>query len=241
MMPAARSCSRPGHAVLARIAVALGAALTLAALPGTARAQDAPDAQDALPGGFIIIPSECAQYWMVPGGVASPAGWNQFLSFTACMQDASIARIDSVDDVARVVDELQSALQPTLQLYIAAMEQGPGPVKIRAALHTAMAEAALMTRARSSIVAPPDLATNLVAAARYRALHDRLEPELADQARFVCTLVAVVDRAVAGDPGLAPDAITRGMLAQARRIAAVLRRRWLIPDDAVLGPRLAGP
>lgn len=233
MTPAARSRTRLDRAVLARISVALGAALALATLPATARAQ-VPQATT-----FVVIPSECARYWVVPGGIASPAGWNQFLSFTACMQDASIARIASVDDIEPTMDALQSALQPTLQMYIAAMEQAPSPVKIRAALHVAMAEAALITRARSSIAAPPDLATNLVAAARYRQLHDRLEPQLEPQARFVCTLVAVVDRAVAGDPSLAPDAVTRGMLASARRVAAVLRKRWVIPDDLETRARIA--
>src|ERR1044071_2187783 len=160
--PAARSRSWFDHATLTRIGVALGVALGLTMFSGSANADVSSSRQ------FVVTPSECAQYWLIPGGPESPAGWNQLLSFAACVQDATVARIEDEDELEQLVDELQSALDPALQLYIAAVEEGPGPIKIRATLQIAMAEAALITRARTSIPAPLDLRTNAVAAVRYR-------------------------------------------------------------------------
>jgi hypothetical protein len=216
------------------IGLALGAALACAMFSGSAHA-DIPSRS------FVVIPSECAQYWSIPGGPESPAGWNQVLSFAACIQDATVARIEHADELEDLVDELQLALEPALELYVAAVEQGPGPINIRATLQIAMAEAALITRARASIVSPPDLRTNAGAAARYRNLHERLEPLLEPQARFACMLIAAVDRAVAEEPGLAPDAVTRNLLAFARRVAAMLRRSWSILDDFEASELIAAP
>jgi len=89
MKPAARSRSWFDHATLARIGVALGVVLGVASFPGAARADVTPSRE------LVVIPSECAKYWSIPGGVESPAGWNQLLSFAACVQDATVARIES--------------------------------------------------------------------------------------------------------------------------------------------------
>jgi hypothetical protein len=235
MKPATLSRSWFDRATLARIGFALGAALGFAMFSGSAHADVPPSRQ------LVVIPSECAQYWSIPGGAESPAGWNQVLSFAACVQDATVAQIEDVDELADLVDELQSALDPALQLYVAAVEQGPGPIKIRATLQIAMAEAALITRARMSIVVPSDLRTSAVAAARYRELRERLEPLLEPQARFACTLVDVVDRAVAGEPGLVTDPVTRNLLAFARQVAAQLRKSWSIPEDLETETLIAAP
>jgi hypothetical protein len=210
MKPAVRSRSRLDHATLARISFVLRATLVFAMFSVSARADDRPMSNQ-----LVVVPSECVQYWAIPGGTESPAGWNQVLSFAACVQDATVARIEDVDEIEDLVEELQSALDPAVQIYVAAIEQGPGPVKVRAALQIAMAEAALITRARASIVAPADLRTNGAAAARYRELHERLEPVLEPQAMLACTLVTLVDRAVASDPTLAPDG-SRGTCSRRR-------------------------
>ena len=226
MKPAVRSRSWLDHAVSARIRVVLGAVLAFGMFPASVCADDAPQSHQ-----LLVIPDECAPYWLMPGGIDSPAGWNQVLSFAACVQDATIAHIERLDEIEDVVQQLQASLESPLQMYIAAIEQGPGPVKVRAALHVAMAQAALITRARASIAAPADLRTNPEAAARYRALHERLESVLEPRARLACTIVAVIDRAVAGDPALAPDPMTRNMLASARTIAALLRKTWSLPPE----------
>lgn len=230
MKPAVLSHSWSDHAALARIGWAIGVALGVAMSAGQAHAGVTPSPQ------LAVIPSECAPYWSIPGGLESPASWNQLLSFAACVQDATVARIEHVDELEHLVEYLQSALDPTLQIYLAAIEEGPTAIKIRATLQIAMAEAALITRARASIPVPLDLRTNALAAARHRELHDRLEPLLEEQALFTCALVTVVDRAIAGDPNLVLDAATRNLLATARRVAAQLRSSWSIPDEIKLRP-----
>ena len=226
MKTAVRSRSWLDHTGSARIRVVLGAVLAFGMFPASVRADDVPLSRQPL-----VIPDECAPYWLMPGGIASPSGWDQVLSFAACVQDASVAHIEHLDEIEGVVQQLHAALESPLQMYTAAIEQGPGPVKVRAALHVAMAEAALITRARASIAVPSDLRTNPEAAARHRALHQRLEAVLEPQARLACTIVALIDRAVADDPALAPDQMTRNLLASARTIAALLRKTWSLPPE----------
>jgi hypothetical protein len=189
-----------------------------------------------------LVPAECARYWLIPDGVTSPAAWNQALSFAACLQDATIARVDDVDRLPDLVDQLEKAFTPALQVYLTVIEDAPGPVKVRATLQIAMAQVALITRARSSIAAPPDLATNPVAYLHYRELHARLEPWLEQPARFACKLITVIDHEVALDPSLVRDVVTRNMVSSAREQAVLLRKVWSIPYDEadtrlVLAPR----
>ena len=200
--------------------------LVLALIAGPARADDGPATRTGL-----SVPRACLQYWSIPGGLQSPAGWNQAISFAACLQDATVARVDDVDQLPELVDRLELALTPAMQLYLAVIEDAPGPAKVRATLQLAMAQVALITRARSSILAPPDLATSVAAYARYAELHARLEPLLTQPAMFAFDLIMLIDREVTRDPTLAPDAVTRGMVRSAREIASLLRKSWSIPAD----------
>jgi hypothetical protein len=214
----------------------IGGVLAIALLGGRAHAEVDRNSRD-----LELVPARCARYWSIPGGITSPATWNQALSFAACVQDATVARVDDVDQLPDLVDQLEMASTPALQVYLAVIEDAPDPVKVRAALHIAMAQVALITRARSSIVAPPDLATNRASYVHYRELHARLEPWLEQPARFAHQLITVVDREVTLDPALAPDAVTQKMVASAREQAVLLRKVWSIPDDDA-DPRLViGP
>jgi hypothetical protein len=56
---------------------------------------------------------------------------------------------------------------------------------------------------------------------------------------LACTVVAIVDRAVAAEPELAPDAVTRNLLTFARRVAAQLRKSWSLPEDPEMDPWIA--
>lgn len=200
--------------------------LAIALLGGRAQAD-----VDRAPHDRLLVPAECARYWSIPGGITSPAAWNQALSFAACLQDATIARVDDVDRLPDLVDQLEEALVPALQVYLAVIEEAPGPMKVRAGLQFAMAEVALITRARSSIIASPDLATNPVSYTRYRELHARLEPWLERPARLACKLIMVIDREVTLDPSLAPDVVTRNMVSLARAQAVLLQKVWPISHD----------
>ena len=185
---ATRSWSRSQHAGTARSHLVL--AVVLAVSPG-------PVVADELPGSpeLVFVPAECLLYWSVPGGKSSPAAWNQVLSFAACIQDASIARIDDPRQLPELVVQFEAALAPSVQLYTAALELGPRPIQLRAAYQIGMSQVALITRARASIVVPPDRATNPTAAARYRALVTRLDTFLERPATLAWTLFVLIDRA----------------------------------------------
>lgn len=200
--------------------------LAIALLGGRAHAD-----VDRDPGDHALVPARCARYWTIPGGIASPAAWNQALSFAACLQDATIARVDDVDRLPDLVDQLENALVPALQVYLVVIQDAPGPVKVRATLQLAMTQVALITRARSSIAVPPDLATNPASYLRYRELHARLEPWLESPARFAIKLIMVIDREVTLDPSLAPDVVTRNLVSLARAQAVLLQKVWPMPRE----------
>jgi hypothetical protein len=117
-----------------------------------------------------------------------------------------------------------------MMIYMGALENGPGPVQLRAAYQLAMAHVNLIVRARSSIVVPPDIATNPGAAQRFYDLHVELEPLLARSERTAWLAFAVIDRAVAQDPTLAPDAVTQNMLRSARAMLEVIPEPADEPD-----------
>lgn len=187
----------------------------------------------------VSIPAECAPYWFVPGGDDSPVGWNQVLSFAACVQDASIEQIEDPDQLPDLVEQLTERLSHVMPFYLAALERGPGPIQVRAAYQIGMAHLALLIRARASLIATADMRTSTKAAARYRELHARLEPLLARSARIALVSFVVVERAVATDRRLAPDAVTAYMVGSARQMANLLRRDW--PDEPMREPLLASP
>ena len=237
MTRTARSSSWTDRAANARCIQVIGGVLAIALLGGRAHAD-----VDRIPRDRELVPAGCERYWLIPGGITSPATWNQALSFAACVQDTTVARVDDVDQLPELVDQLETASTPALQVYLAVIEDAPGPVKVRATLHIAMAQVALITRARSSIVVPPDLATNQASYLRYRELHARLEPWLEQPARFAYKLLTAIDREVTLDPSLAPDVVTWNMVSSAREQAVLLRKVWSIPDDGadtrlVLAPR----
>ena len=187
---------------------------------------------------FVITPVECASYYELRGH--SPQDWNSWLSFAACAQDASVGEIAAVDQLPGLVEDLQASLVPTLELYLAAVQRGPGPVKIRASFQMAMAQVALITRARSSIKAPARW-TDSRATVRFERLHAELEPLLEESALLAWRLMWAIDRTVTETPALAPDPVTRHMARMARDIAAELGESWTFPRQPELPPLLAAP
>lgn len=226
MTRAARWCSWTDRVASAPCIQVIAGVLAIALLGGRAYAD-----VDRNPGDHALVPAKCARYWSIPGGITSPAAWNQALSFAACVQDATVACVDDVDRLPDLVDQLEMASTPALQVYLAVIEEAPGPMKVRATLQLAMAQVALITRARSSIAVPPDLATNRASYIRYRELHARLEPWLEPPAKLAIKLITVIDREVTLDPSLAPDIVTRNMVSLARAQAVLLQKVWSISHD----------
>jgi hypothetical protein len=189
---------------------------------------------------LVNVPEECVQYWSIPTGAEARAAWDQVLSFAACIQDASVARIERADQLPGFVEQLHVALTPSVMFYVAAIERGPWHVKIRAAYQLGMAHVALMTRARSSIAKPAE--SDAAAAAASSELHARLEPLLERHAKLAHVLFSAIERVVATDPSVASDAVTQNMVRSARQLADVLGKSWSIPRELPEAPpMLASP
>lgn len=189
----------------------------------------------------MVLPEECAQYAPPESGLDSTAGWNQVLSFAACIQDTAMASIDDPDLLADLVLQLELALAPTLQLYAAALQYGPNAVQLRATFQIGMTQVGLITRARASLAVPPDRKTNKAAARRYKKLQESLEPLLAQPAQLAWTLFSLIDQAVKEDPTLMSDEVTRNMVLASRELERSLR--WSQPptEETSKPPLLASP
>jgi hypothetical protein len=199
-----------------RLRFVLAAALC-ALSPSAASASEPGDVPDV-----TRIPPECEAY---AAGTASDQGqaWNQLLSFAGCVQDATIPRITDQAQLRPVVDRLHDELAPSITLYLEAIEHGPPAIRLRAAYAAGMANIALVTRLRSSLVAPADRSDG-AAVARYRALHDELEPLLLRARRTAWVAFAAVDRLAAQEPSAARDPVTRHAVAAARAMLEQMNR-----------------
>lgn len=189
----------------------------------------------------VVVPPECEQFGHIPGGAKSPVAWSYVLSFAACIQDATIARIERVDQLEPLVGELLQALEPALQFYIATIDQAPGPAKLRAAYQIGLGQLTLITRARASIAVPEHLETDAAAAAHYGELHAALEPLLVQNAKLAFLLFVAIDRAAADDPTLAPDAVTRNMVRSAHELAELIGKSWSLRATEPEAPMVAFP
>lgn len=171
------------------------------------------------------IPPACRRFTSVPDNARDDVyAWNQALSLAACLQDTAIERVTDPEQLDAMVDDLAHRAAPAMMIYLVALERAPGPVQLRAAYLIAMDYVGLITRARASLVAPPDLATNPEAARRYRALHDQLEKRLEKAIETAWVSFAVIGSAVEQDPSLATDPVNKNMVRSARAMLDVMRR-----------------
>ena len=204
---------------------------TISALAGTTPVAAAPVIGPPQPRGTDLatvigtknIPPACARFTSLPADAkGSPLEWNQALSLAACMQDAAIADVADPEDLDGLVQVLSEALAPSLMIYLGILESAPGPVQLRAAFQVGLANVALITRARCSLVTPKDLVTNPEAAARYRKLHAVLEPLLAHAKRTSQVAFTTVVRAAATTPMLVRDPVAKAMVQTARETLEAL-------------------
>lgn len=157
----------------------------------------------------LRAPSHCLQFWSTPTGDSRAAAWDAVLSFAACIQDRSVGHVERAEELEGFVAQLHAALEPSLRLYVSAVNEGPGPIQLRAAYAIGLGQVALMTRARASLASPE--------------LRAQLEPLLAPHAELAYVLFTTIDEAVAQDESLAPDVVSRYMVGSARAHAASLR------------------
>lgn len=202
---------------------ALVAAIGVLAATGHAFADDTPDDTAQLDRSSIaVVPPECRRYLTIPDELRdSIIEWEQALSFAACLQGGPVSTVGHAVQLASLVDELTHRLEIPMWIYADALAFGPPPIQLRAAFHIGMSQLALSTRARSAIAAPP--AGDAAAAARARALHERLEPLLAHARRGAWLSFTAIGEAAAQNPALASDVVARNMIRTARVLLEGLR------------------
>jgi hypothetical protein len=188
------------------------AVAVLAALVRPAVADELPEPSD-----IMLVPAECMELWSIPGGTGSPAVWDAAISFASCIQDRSIYVIDRADQLPEFVDNLQAALGPALQFYVAALAEAPDRVKLRAAYYIGAGQVALITRARLSLTTT--------------TLRPALEPLLEPSARLAYSIFTGIERVAAADSTLMQDVVVRHMVRSAHELARQLQRSWSIPVD----------
>lgn len=238
-MAHASRISRPSSFSARALALAAGLASATSAVAGDER-ELAPDEQVAPQVWIDAVPTRCAMFATLSGRPTSEAEWRQLLSLAACVQDGSIGAASTSDQLAPMVEELSERLTLPMLIYLDALEHAEAPIQLRAAFQIGMAYVGLSTRARSSIAAPPDLATNPAAARRYRELHARLEPLLVPARQAAWISFRVIDEAAAVDPSLAGDEVERHMVATARRMLQAMGD-VMEGDDSLLVRRRPAP
>jgi hypothetical protein len=200
-----------------RRCLAILALLCTNAVPARADVSDIPQ--------LVVIPSDCVPFLQTSGGRESTGWWRHLLSLAACMQDATIGRIDSPAQLAPVVEELKGALVPSLRVYLFILEAGPDSLRLHALYQIGLAQVSLLVRARSSIVGSSD---------RYRELHAQLEPMLEEISYIAWLSFASVVRTARENPSLVDDQIARNLVNHAREMAILLR-----PPSRYAEPMLA--
>ena len=161
---------------------------------------------------IVVVPGECTRFWQIPGGTSSPAVWDQLLSFASCIQDTSVDRVDRAEELPGFVDELQGSLQPTIQLYMVAINEAPDHIKLRAAYAIAMGQLALITRARASLANP--------------ALREQLEALLDRHAELAYMVFTTIDGAALEDPLRAQNPVDEYIFRSSHQQVLLLEKRW---------------
>jgi hypothetical protein len=222
---------RRGGAI-ATLLVALAAAKPASAGPDASSTDGS--AADELPADDTAkIPPACRAY-ATGEAVDLTTAWDKLLSFAGCVQDASLEPITDLAQLPAAVGKRYDALAPAIMLYLEAIEHGPVPVRLRAAYAVGLANVALITRLRSSLVAPAD-PSNAAAMVRYHMLQAELEPLLLRAQRTAWIAFTVVDRAEAEEPAIAADPVARNAVIASRAMLRALGdaardRPRVVPD-----------
>lgn len=211
------------------------------AMPQRSQGTDAP-AEDVDPSELIgwlePIPTQCRRYAALPAGARNAErAWNQLVSLAACMQETALDEVTDPEELPAMIDQLVHGLTPTMAIYLVVLEHAPRPVQFRAVYHVGMAHVGLITRARSTLVAPADV-DDPAQEARYLALHDELEPLLQEALETAWISFALVVSAAAEDPTLASDRVTQNMVRSAGEMLYALGELEVesTPDSISVAP-----
>jgi hypothetical protein len=159
-----------------------------------------------------------------PVKAGHPMYWERRLSLASCLADATILRIESPLDLDPMFWDLSMALAPSMLIWRDAIDRAPPVIQLRTAYHVGLAAVALMTRARSSLVAPAGMAT-VDARNRERILRSRLEPLLVPARKVAMAAFSVIDDVAREDPEFESNPVHRAMVRSAREMLDSLEPR----------------
>jgi hypothetical protein len=165
-------------------------------------------------------PAACSQFAPVKKG--HPMYWERQLSRASCLADSTIFLVESPFDVGPMYSDMSFALRPAMEIWLAAIEEGPPIVRLRTAYHVGLAAVAIMTRARSSLVAPAGM-TALEAPHRERVLRARLEPLLVPAKKVAVSAFSVIDDVARENPEFEHDPVQRAMVRSSRMMLRALQ------------------
>jgi hypothetical protein len=163
---------------------------------------------------MMIVPEACEGF---AGGESPdhPMYWDRRLSLATCVQDSTIAAIDSPVDVAPMMIALSAGLAPSMLIWRDALEHAPPVTQLRAAYGVGSAAIALMTRARSSLIVSPAMSER-DGRAQLVVLRSRLEPLLAPARKIAWSSFTVLDSIERESPELALDPVHAAMFRSAK-------------------------
>lgn len=150
--------------------------------------------------------AECDRFIPQPAD-RSPLAFSNALSYLSCTKDASIPRIQTVDDIDPVMDDLLERFTPTVTLYLELMRVAPESMQLRIGFAVGLAYEELVVRARTAIVDPRDPGLRA-------ALERRIESYLAG----AIEIFDAIDRVTATDTTLCLTAIDHDNVVRARRL-----------------------
>jgi hypothetical protein len=195
------------------IAISVLAATAASVWAGAAAGAEPVHAAEPEPIDGQTVPQGCRQYLTVPASSHSELlVWSQRLSLAQCEQGLIAAPAAATDpaQLRGLVASLETAMQPSTQIYRDAMAHGPVQIRILAAYGLGMTDINLMVRARSAIPPSTDRHGNL-------DTHNALEPLLTGHARAADTAFAEVDRMANEYPeDAATNVVVRNAIATAR-------------------------
>lgn len=160
----------------------------------------------AILGSASLARADCPIAVVVVPDSEDVSDWNPILTVGACLQDDRIASVGDAAEIPSLVAEMNRGLEPSLVLYLEAIQHGPPSIQLRAAFQIGSEYLALAVRARSSLADP--------------RLDAELEPLLDHAFTTAWLSFTAVVRAAELDPAYAPDDVTRIMVRSARAYLA---------------------
>ncbi len=168
----------------------------------------------------IAIPAACTVFADREDDGDDVRGWTNLLSLATCMQEPRVPVMDDPAEVRITVETLTQELAPSMLIYVAALQNGPPAVQLRASYAIGLTSLALVTRVRSAI--PPANLADPGSVRHAMFVHALAERWLEPAKQTVRVSMKLVVQLMLRDRSLAADPALRAMVDSALSILRVL-------------------